>query len=430
MKKLLLLFSLFLITLVVAIGSSYSGTTSPGDLAGTANNTNYTLTFAEPTLVTTGNSSNYTMTVGLYAVALDPNIPPVENGDDDDDDSPSGGGGGGGLSLAGPTLPTGEEVKSFSSLVSSADKEIILKSPREDVVFEEMLVLLTEDKENVQIRIIESNANSEREELASFTGNPYKVLDIEHELLSDGDIVQATLRFKVEKSWATQWNAEPEELLLYHYDGNTWNPLETKYEESDELYYYFIAYSPGLSIFLIGVEEPILPTKVVTTPVQVPSITAQVAADTVNQTDKNVTDPNTDPYYNPNTSSSDNNSLIFAITSVVVCIGIIVFIMRKKARSKKKISGSATTLSGHKIDKNSKEVSSATPAEAHHEQTPRLAPESLHPLFESNDEEILYNFIQDLLKRGFTVEQFKSKLVAKGWSLRQINHCLERLEKK
>lgn len=61
-------------------------------------------------------------------------------------------------------------------------------------------------------------------------------------------------QFKVDKSWLENNNIDKESITLVRYD-KEWNPLPTLYLYEDELFLYFEAESPGLSIYtVVGTE--------------------------------------------------------------------------------------------------------------------------------------------------------------------------------
>ncbi|WP_406658164.1 PGF-pre-PGF domain-containing protein [Methanolobus sp. ZRKC2] len=90
------------------------------------------------------------------------------------------------------------------------------------------------------------------------SGNVYKNLNI---WVGDGKILpeiisDAKIAFKVEKSWISSNDIDPDSIKLLRYSGDQWTQLPTsRISESDE-YSYYVAETPGFSPFSISsVEE-------------------------------------------------------------------------------------------------------------------------------------------------------------------------------
>jgi PGF-pre-PGF domain-containing protein len=85
------------------------------------------------------------------------------------------------------------------------------------------------------------------------SGVPYRYLSIEAENITEEDIANATIRFKVNLSWIEENGIDKRTILLQRYDEveKKWTPLPTEKigEENRSLLYE--ALSPGFSIFTI-----------------------------------------------------------------------------------------------------------------------------------------------------------------------------------
>ena len=61
------------------------------------------------------------------------------------------------------------------------------------------------------------------------------------------NIENATVYFKVEKSWLQDQNIDKSSVTFNRYNDSQWNPLQTTLAGEDNEYLYFIAETPGLS---------------------------------------------------------------------------------------------------------------------------------------------------------------------------------------
>jgi PGF-pre-PGF domain-containing protein len=91
-------------------------------------------------------------------------------------------------------------------------------------------------------------------------GVTYRYLNIVTENLTDAQVRSVTIRFSVEKSWIAANRIDISTITLNRYDPatSTWTPLPTTLVGEDEVYAYFSAVSPGLSVFTIS-GQPVQP---------------------------------------------------------------------------------------------------------------------------------------------------------------------------
>jgi PGF-pre-PGF domain-containing protein len=85
-------------------------------------------------------------------------------------------------------------------------------------------------------------------------GIAYQYFNIVAENLSDAQVENVTIRFKIEKSWIAQNGIDIQTITLNRYDPVTeeWASLPTTFLSEDDTYAYFSAVSPGLSVFGIS----------------------------------------------------------------------------------------------------------------------------------------------------------------------------------
>ncbi len=69
--------------------------------------------------------------------------------------------------------------------------------------------------------------------------------------ITEGRVENATIRFKIPKSWIEQNNVDEQTIRLMRLNGE-WNDLPTSLVDSDEFYLYFEAKTPGFSLFAVA----------------------------------------------------------------------------------------------------------------------------------------------------------------------------------
>ena len=394
--------------LLAGLAMAYSGDVTISGLSAEGNSTNLSTTVQGAAIATSGDSANYTLDAEAYAHDAEKDIyvaPPPSN-----DDGPSGSSGSSSSTSffpsgsASPEATPGVSV-SFSSLVSTENDSLIIDSPRADDSFSELNVTLRREMQNVHFRVVESLGTAQRSELSSFTGEVYKLLDIEHDDIPSEDIQRIRLSFKVEKEWVENRNLEPGNVTLFRYDGFSWNGLVTRLERTDATYYYFNADSPGLSTYAVGAKSApaAQPEEENATAVASPASPAE-ADNTTAGVMENQDDPWSD-YEEPK-----NLGWLWGVVAVVIIGAAVTFIiLRKKGSPEKK-----------------------DPPVAVAENTPAAEPETEAKadavLFNNDDERVLTDFIRALQEKGVDVKTFKPKLVAKGWSEEQVEHCLKSIQ--
>ncbi|MBD3209364.1 PGF-pre-PGF domain-containing protein, partial [Candidatus Woesearchaeota archaeon] len=282
MQRKILLLSLALVVLSgVALATDNDVTLSMHGLVATGNSSNYTIELYDVPLVAPGNSSNYTHNESVYAYAAEPYVAPSSPPDDDDDDGPGGSRTG---DFYWPTTveeSADEEVpdRLFTTYASSANNSLRVESPRDDIALSSFSASLVEDKQHVRIRVVEEGNPELRNELQSFTGRTYCLFEVTHEEVDDEEIMSAMLSFKVNKSWVERQSATRHDVVLYRFVKWVWEDLVTTYEEQDEDYYYYEASSPGLSVFMVGIEEALPPANE-SVNVSSPPVTGDVVVET------------------------------------------------------------------------------------------------------------------------------------------------------
>ncbi|PLW79407.1 hypothetical protein C0585_07940 [Candidatus Woesearchaeota archaeon] len=117
-----------------------------------------------------------------------------------------------------------------------------------------------EDLEGVKITgksLLEKPGSLPELNVNSKSKKVFKYLEIVHSNLDNEDVTEATITFKVPKSWVEANADNPQSIMLYRFT-ETWKELVTTFlrEEGDN--YIFSADSPGMSYFAIGVNDEVL----------------------------------------------------------------------------------------------------------------------------------------------------------------------------
>jgi PGF-pre-PGF domain-containing protein len=86
--------------------------------------------------------------------------------------------------------------------------------------------------------------------------NAYLYFQVSETNFTDNDVSNATIDFKVEKSWLNQYNITSDKIALYRFN-IIWSSLPTTQLSNDSTYVYYSAASPGLSLFAIAVQQSV-----------------------------------------------------------------------------------------------------------------------------------------------------------------------------
>lgn len=116
-----------------------------------------------------------------------------------------------------------------------------------------MTINVSESVENVQIIVQQLTERPPTIEIA-VPGITYMHFNIVVENMSDAQIENVIINFKVEKSWITQNTIDISAITLNRYDpvAGEWTSLLATYLSEDDTYVYFSAVSPGLSVFAVS----------------------------------------------------------------------------------------------------------------------------------------------------------------------------------
>ncbi|MBA3063862.1 PGF-pre-PGF domain-containing protein, partial [Candidatus Woesearchaeota archaeon] len=159
--------------------------------------------------------------------------------------TPSGGGGGG--------SSVSYEQKSLGTLAAGSSKKItFLESDTHGIT--EIEVKVKNRVTNAKIRIDTGSLPSGAFK-PSTKGSVYKYIEITRVDITEDDIENAVIKFKVKKSWLTDKGYGIDAVNLHRYYNKKWNILETKRVGFGTDYYYYSAESLGFSTFAVTAEK-------------------------------------------------------------------------------------------------------------------------------------------------------------------------------
>ncbi len=171
--------------------------------------------------------------------------------------SPSGGSGGGGSGGGGgksfKALPANVEVsivKKVDSLKQGTTTELVVADEKSAVT----KIVLNANKEiqngEVDIEGLISNPVS-----TSPSSKTYKYFQLTKKSISDSDLSQTKVIFQVPKSWMASNGITESDVLLYRYNNNNWDKLQTNKIGTNVTYILYEAITSGFSVFAIGAEK-------------------------------------------------------------------------------------------------------------------------------------------------------------------------------
>ncbi|MCK9595682.1 PQQ-binding-like beta-propeller repeat protein [Candidatus Pacearchaeota archaeon] len=145
------------------------------------------------------------------------------------------------------TTPIATET--ISEITPETPVEIGIDNPDVDVT----AVIIATTETVTGASVIFSSASSPSSSAIGKSGDSYSSFRVKTKKLNDTNIKNATIKFKVNKTWMQEKNRTKEDVRLYRNKDDTtkWDLLETKFLDEDEDYSYFSAYSPGFSTFVI-----------------------------------------------------------------------------------------------------------------------------------------------------------------------------------
>ncbi|MFH1400316.1 MAG: PGF-pre-PGF domain-containing protein, partial [Nanoarchaeota archaeon] len=164
------------------------------------------------------------------------------------DGGSSGGGGGGGTTTVSPGTSS-SKTQVFAQVTPSTGATMRISS--DAIPITEVDVNVNEATTQVTLKVV---AHSDRpgSTSKSKSSNVYKYMEITKTNLDDDNIKDASMKFKVEKSWLSANNVRKDDVALFRYVLGSWEELSTSVSSQDADNVYFKAGTPGFSVFMIA----------------------------------------------------------------------------------------------------------------------------------------------------------------------------------
>jgi PGF-pre-PGF domain-containing protein len=150
----------------------------------------------------------------------------------------------------GSTTSPSERVHSWTKITPGA--ATIMKDFNAETGIKEIQIEVNNEAQNVKITVTKYSGRPANVSVSK-TGKVYQYLRIETQNLAD-KLKNATVEFKVAKSWAESNGLGKEEVAVSKFDevGKKWNQLDTTYVSEDSAYYYYDVAMNSFSYFAIS----------------------------------------------------------------------------------------------------------------------------------------------------------------------------------
>ena len=125
----------------------------------------------------------------------------------------------------------------------------------ENTAITELTICVKNAVENVRVTVQQLTERPAEIEIAA-PGISYKYLNIVAQNITDADIDVILINFSVERVWITAENIDPDTIALRKWVAGAWVSLPTAKVGEDDMYFYYSAESPGLSIFAVSGSVP------------------------------------------------------------------------------------------------------------------------------------------------------------------------------
>lgn len=109
--------------------------------------------------------------------------------------------------------------------------------------------------------VVSTLAEKPSEIVKAVKGRVYQYFEINSSGITDENIEEAFIEFRVSGQWVSENNIDRDSITLYRYHGDKWQGLETESVSTEDGFYNYRAKIPGFSYFAIIGEE--IATKIV-----------------------------------------------------------------------------------------------------------------------------------------------------------------------
>lgn len=150
-----------------------------------------------------------------------------------------------------PSLP--KKAQSWTLITPGVP--VIMEDFDSELGVKQIRVRVRNEVQNVKITVTKHDTKPAEVAVAK-TGNTYQYLHINAENFG-GDIEQATVEFRAERTWAAGVGLGKNDIAVSRYNGaaSRWDELTTTSTGEDVTYYYYGVEVDGFSYFAIGEEE-------------------------------------------------------------------------------------------------------------------------------------------------------------------------------
>ena len=179
-----------------------------------------------------------------------------------------GGGGGGGGIITTPVTTTGTTQSQYWDRLA-AGSETSFRVTRSGIPVSQVVFTVTEAVTDAELTIA-SHTEKPSYVATGYEGIVYRYVTLSRSNIEDSLISLVTIGFSVNRTFISENNASPEDIVMFRYSDGQWNELETRSTGSDAENYYYEATSPGLSSFVISliktpedeiIEQPVDPVE-------------------------------------------------------------------------------------------------------------------------------------------------------------------------
>jgi PGF-pre-PGF domain-containing protein len=340
----------------------------------------------------------------------------IEEENTDDEDTGSSGG-----SSSAQTSQNPKNTKIWSVLDQGNDNFFVTNT---EIAFTELNFLVTAKTNSVTMIVEKLSSNPVA---MAPSGQIYQYLSVAKTGLSDSNLQNTKIKFRVSKDWLTSNNIDEDSINLYRYNSNQWNLLTTVKTDSDSSYIYYEADTPGFSYFTISGARK---TSSNTVQTQQQDPTAQPTGNLPSEGE--MVDKTTETSGQIDAAKNKTTMSFVLYGFITIMVLSLLFIYRKKLPLLFKGEGNKTEdmkkyIQESKAEgKSYKEIKNTLLAVGWDEKTVDAVLNSVHvpeEQIEKIDEYILLN-----LRNNRTKEEIKNDLLRVGWQEDTIEEAFSKLK--
>lgn len=172
------------------------------------------------------------------------------------------------------TLQKGKATITVPSIAAGKSAVVNIEKT-EDVAFTQIVIFVKNSVNNILVTITKLPGKPATV-VQEVTGKVYHYIEVNKTNVTDANINQTNIRFRVEKSWVNANNINETTIALYRFADNAWNKLNTTKSGEDTENILYDAVSPGLSVFAIAGEVKVAPVAPTPAPAPAPPAVPKV----------------------------------------------------------------------------------------------------------------------------------------------------------